>query len=115
MRRHEKYIQDRIAADNLAFMCSNWSNLSEALLRERAVWASKVSVKVGNWRMDFTEGRNRMRKKLHREREHLAPGITEEGNVNLKGDSEQIKVQTHFLLSTMSIGAVALLSHLEKA
>lgn len=48
---HEKFIQ------------SEWARISADLLRERAIWGPETATDL-KWRLDYTEGPNRMRKRL---------------------------------------------------
>ncbi|KAI9243795.1 hypothetical protein BY458DRAFT_448104 [Sporodiniella umbellata] len=46
-----------------SFIHSEWIKLSEDLMRERAIWGSEKAIDI-SWRLDNTEGPNRMRKRL---------------------------------------------------
>lgn len=58
--RFTKALQDNEGHDY--FVRSEWARLSNDLFRERGLWASSRS--ENKWRLDYTEGRHRMRKKL---------------------------------------------------
>ncbi|CAG8446303.1 7064_t:CDS:10 [Dentiscutata erythropus] len=60
--RYYKSIQDNIDHDN--YVRDEWAKTSADLFRERALWGPKTSDHESKWRLDFTEGRCRMRKKL---------------------------------------------------
>ncbi|CAB4400230.1 unnamed protein product [Rhizophagus irregularis] len=62
--RYHKSIQDSI--DNCNYFRDEWTKTSADLFRERALWGSKTVDTEAKWRLDFTEGRCRMRKKLER-------------------------------------------------
>ncbi|CAI2171444.1 16368_t:CDS:10 [Funneliformis geosporum] len=62
--RYYKSIQDNIDLYN--YVRDEWTKTSADLFRERALWGSKTVDAEAKWRLDFTEGRCRMRKKLER-------------------------------------------------
>ncbi|CAG8486905.1 4172_t:CDS:10 [Ambispora leptoticha] len=63
--RYYKSLQDNVDHDN--YVRSEWAKTSVDLFRERALWGPKSEVdKTSRWRLDFTEGRCRMRRKLER-------------------------------------------------
>ncbi|CAG8462143.1 12484_t:CDS:10 [Funneliformis caledonium] len=62
--RYYKSIQDNIDLCN--YVRDEWTKTSADLFRERALWGSKAVDTEAKWRLDFTEGRCRMRKKLER-------------------------------------------------
>ncbi|GAA5797771.1 hypothetical protein HPULCUR_003166 [Helicostylum pulchrum] len=61
MSRFTKALQDSDGHEN--FIQSEWTRLSADLMRERAVWGPEKSTDL-KWRLDYTEGPNRMRKRL---------------------------------------------------
>jgi hypothetical protein len=61
MSRFTKALQDSDGHQN--FIQSEWTRLSEDLIRERAIWGPEKSDDL-KWRLDYTEGPNRMRKRL---------------------------------------------------
>ncbi|CAG8480599.1 18870_t:CDS:10, partial [Gigaspora margarita] len=65
--RYYKSIQDNIDHDN--YVRDEWTKTSADLFRERALWGPKTSDHESKWRLDFTEGRCRMRKKLEQNEE----------------------------------------------
>jgi hypothetical protein len=46
------------------FIQSEWSRISSDLFRERAIWGPETTPTNIKWRLDYTEGPNRMRKRL---------------------------------------------------
>ncbi|CAG8433004.1 6306_t:CDS:10 [Ambispora gerdemannii] len=63
--RYYKSLQDNVDHDN--YVRAEWAKTSVDLFRERALWGPKSEVdKTSRWRLDFTEGRCRMRRKLER-------------------------------------------------
>ncbi|CAG8523942.1 7035_t:CDS:10, partial [Paraglomus brasilianum] len=60
--RYYKNLQDHVDHDN--YVRAEWSKTSADLFRERALWSSKTDEGNVRWRLDFTEGKCRMRKKL---------------------------------------------------
>ncbi|KAI8085818.1 uncharacterized protein B0P05DRAFT_466121 [Gilbertella persicaria] len=61
MSRFTKALQDSDGHEN--FIQSEWARLSADLLRERAIWGPEKATDL-KWRLDYTEGPNRMRKRL---------------------------------------------------
>lgn len=61
MSKFTKALQDSDGHEN--FIQSEWTRLSEDLLRERAIWGPAKAEDL-KWRLDYTEGPNRMRKRL---------------------------------------------------
>lgn len=61
MSRFTKALQDSDGHEN--FIQSEWTRLSADLMRERAIWGPDKSNDL-KWRLDYTEGPNRMRKRL---------------------------------------------------
>lgn len=61
MNRFTKALQDFDGHEN--FISSEWSLLSADLTRERSLWGPEIATNV-KWRLDDTEGPNRMRKRL---------------------------------------------------
>ncbi|KAI8082151.1 hypothetical protein BDF21DRAFT_338087 [Thamnidium elegans] len=61
MSRFTKALQDSDGHEN--FIQSEWTRISEDLMRERAIWGPEKSTDL-KWRLDYTEGPNRMRKRL---------------------------------------------------
>lgn len=61
MTRFTKALQDSDGHEN--FIQSEWTRLSEDLMRERAIWGPQKADDF-KWRLDYTEGPNRMRKRL---------------------------------------------------
>ncbi|KAG1351442.1 hypothetical protein G6F62_002976 [Rhizopus arrhizus] len=59
--RFVKALQDFDGHEN--FIHSEWVRISEDLIRERAIWGPEKATDL-NWRLDNTEGPNRMRKRL---------------------------------------------------
>ena len=65
MSRFTKALQDNDGHDN--FIQSEWARLGSDLFRERGLWGSSPNEQGGTkWRLDYTEGRQRMRKKIQR-------------------------------------------------
>ncbi|CAJ0639828.1 8424_t:CDS:10 [Entrophospora sp. SA101] len=67
--RYYRSIQDNI--DHYNYVRDEWIKTSADLFRERALWGPKASNNHAKWRLDFTEGRCRMRKKLEHNNEDL--------------------------------------------
>ncbi|KAI8380254.1 hypothetical protein BD560DRAFT_323822 [Blakeslea trispora] len=61
MSRFTKALQDSDGHEN--FIRSEWARLSFDLSRERAIWGPRKADDI-KWRLDYTEGPNRMRKRL---------------------------------------------------
>ncbi|KAI7889530.1 uncharacterized protein EV154DRAFT_423692 [Mucor mucedo] len=61
MSRFTKALQDSDGHEN--FIQSEWTRISADLMRERAIWGPEKSTDL-KWRLDYTEGPNRMRKRL---------------------------------------------------
>ncbi|OAD02252.1 hypothetical protein MUCCIDRAFT_143984 [Mucor lusitanicus CBS 277.49] len=61
MGRFTKALQDFDGHEN--FISSEWTRIAADLVRERALWGLRVSLDL-KWRLDYTEGPNRMRKRL---------------------------------------------------
>ncbi|RCI07112.1 hypothetical protein CU098_000831 [Rhizopus stolonifer] len=61
INRFMKSLQDFDGHEN--FIHSEWIRISEDLMRERAIWGPEKATNL-NWRLDNTEGPNRMRKRL---------------------------------------------------
>ncbi|GAN06509.1 beige/BEACH domain-containing protein [Mucor ambiguus] len=61
MGRFTKALQDFDGHEN--FISSEWTRIAADLVRERAIWGPRVSLDL-KWRLDYTEGPNRMRKRL---------------------------------------------------
>ncbi|KAI7902410.1 uncharacterized protein BX663DRAFT_435357 [Cokeromyces recurvatus] len=61
MSRFTKALQDFNEHEN--FVQSEWSRISSDLMRERAIWGPEKAYDL-KWRLDYTEGPNRMRKRL---------------------------------------------------
>ncbi|KAI9493852.1 hypothetical protein BDB00DRAFT_938645 [Zychaea mexicana] len=65
MSRFTKALQDNDGHDN--FIQSEWARLAADLFRERGLWGPEPKDnKASKWRLDYTEGRQRMRKKIQR-------------------------------------------------
>ncbi|OZJ02277.1 hypothetical protein BZG36_05064 [Bifiguratus adelaidae] len=60
--RFTRALQDKASHDN--YIQSEWTKITDDLFRERALWGSEHAGKNVKWKLDPTEGRNRMRKKL---------------------------------------------------
>jgi hypothetical protein len=61
LNRFTKALQDFDGHEN--FIQSEWKRISDDLFRERALWGPQVNSNA-KWRLDYTEGPNRMRKRL---------------------------------------------------
>ncbi|CEP07883.1 hypothetical protein [Parasitella parasitica] len=61
MSRFTKALQDFDGHEN--FIRSEWTRIAADLVRERSIWGPRVSLDL-KWRLDYTEGPNRMRKRL---------------------------------------------------
>lgn len=61
MGRFTKALQDFDGHEN--FIQSEWTRIAADLVRERSLWGPRVSLDL-KWRLDYTEGPNRMRKRL---------------------------------------------------
>ncbi|KAI8643957.1 hypothetical protein BD408DRAFT_137123 [Parasitella parasitica] len=61
MSRFTKALQDFDGHEN--FIQSEWTRIAADLIRERSIWGPRVSRNL-KWRLDYTEGPNRMRKRL---------------------------------------------------
>ncbi|KAI9471033.1 MAG: hypothetical protein EXX96DRAFT_491090 [Benjaminiella poitrasii] len=61
MNRFTKALQDFDGHEN--FVQSEWLRISSDLVRERAIWGPNKDLDL-KWRLDYTEGPNRMRKRL---------------------------------------------------
>ncbi|KAL9550165.1 hypothetical protein PS6_005689 [Mucor atramentarius] len=61
MGRFTKALQDFDGHEN--FISSEWTRIAADLIRERSIWGPRVSLDL-KWRLDYTEGPNRMRKRL---------------------------------------------------
>lgn len=64
MGRFTKALQDNDGHDN--FIVSEWTHLAGELLRERGLWGPAANQNDSKWRLDYTEGPQRMRKKIQR-------------------------------------------------
>ncbi|KAI7869796.1 hypothetical protein BDF14DRAFT_279034 [Spinellus fusiger] len=64
MSRFTKALQDNDGHES--FISSEWIRISSDLMRDRAIWGHEKDSKHAKWRLDYTEGRHRMRKKIQR-------------------------------------------------
>ncbi|KAL0082183.1 hypothetical protein F4703DRAFT_1739478 [Phycomyces blakesleeanus] len=62
--RFTKALQDNDGHENL--ISSEWVRISADLTRDRAIWGTKKDSESAKWRLDYTECRHRMRKKIQR-------------------------------------------------
>ncbi|KAG9303640.1 hypothetical protein G9A89_018537 [Geosiphon pyriformis] len=86
--RYFKSLQDNVDHDN--YVRSEWAKTSVDLFRERALWGPTSEVdQTSRWRLDFTEGRCRMRRKLERNEDLQLYSYKPKSSKNENKDKEE--------------------------
>ncbi|KAF9437108.1 hypothetical protein BGZ76_001981 [Entomortierella beljakovae] len=88
--RHAKSLQD--LDDHVRFVKNEWKNLVRDVCRKGAIWEDKDSLANNGptrWRLDFTEARSRMRRKLRvDERKTDEPYLPKQGGSSASMDTK---------------------------
>ncbi|KAJ3101502.1 hypothetical protein HDU97_001317 [Phlyctochytrium planicorne] len=79
--RLNRYKSDLLASQN--FVDADWAKVVGSLTRERSIWGLEKDL-FNRWKLDFVEGRARMRKKLRRNMTSFVPYLSK--HEKLKAD-----------------------------